>query len=305
MPNKTFSVASEQNILQNKIMNKPHSIPIMLRLLQLGFRLGGFIAPEFTGRVAYKRWITPPHYKTPKSELNALQSANTQVHEINNLSITTYQWGQSGPMILLVHGWSGRGTQLGAIAKTLAENGFRVLSFDAPAHGKSSGKQTNMYEIADTITGLDKIYGAFHSVVTHSFGGPCLAMAMKNGLTATCVVNISPPAKTTELVKKFVATLTIPEPVEAELMRCIEHDFGKKVWQDFSMQNNIAELKIPALVIHDVDDVDIPWHEGQKIAQAWSKVRFIKTRKSGHRRILRDPATIETTVDFIKSYSTS
>ncbi len=307
MQNKTFSVAPDQNTSHNTIMNtnKSRPVPMIIKLFQLGFRLGGRIVPKLTGRIAYKLWITPPRYKTPKSERNALQSATIEFHEINNQSIATYQWGQSGPMVLLVHGWSGRGTQLGAFAEKLTDAGFRVLSFDAPAHGKSSGKQTHIYEIADTILALDKIYGAFKSVITHSFGGPCLALAMRNGLTTSRVVNISPPAETAGLVKKFVTTLAIPPPVETELIRCIEHDFGKKVWQDTSMENNIAELDVPAMVIHDVDDVDVPWHEGQKIAQLWSEVRFIKTSKLGHRRILRDPATIDTTVEFIKGYSTS
>jgi len=284
---------------------KPRPVPVILRLFRLGFRIGSRISPKLTGRIAYKLWISPPRYKTPKSENNALQSANIEFHQIHNQSIATYRWGQSGPMVLLIHGWSGRGTQLGAFAEKLASAGFRALSFDAPAHGKSSGKQTNIYEIADTIVALDKLYGPFISVVTHSFGGPCLAVAMKNGLTTARVVNISPPAETAGLVKKFVAALTIPQPVETELKRCIEQDFGEKVWRDSSMEHNITDLDIPALVIHDVDDVDVPWHEGQKIAQAWSEVRFIKTSKLGHRRILRDPATIETTVNFIKNYSAS
>jgi alpha-beta hydrolase superfamily lysophospholipase len=42
--------------------------------------------------------------------------------------------------ILLVHGWSGRGTQLFKIADELLKQGYSTISFDAPAHGKSPGK---------------------------------------------------------------------------------------------------------------------------------------------------------------------
>ena len=90
---------------------------------------------------------------------------------------------------------------MGALAKSLVEAGYRVLSFDAPAHGLSSGKQNNIYEISGTILGLDKLYGPFESVITHSFGGPCLAIAMQNGLKTSRVINISPPSTTTGLVK--------------------------------------------------------------------------------------------------------
>ena len=58
---------------------------------------------------------------------------------------------------------------------------------------------------------------------------------------------------------------------------------------------------MPALVIHDEDDADIPWRDGQAVAQAWKNAIFIKTSTLGHRRILRDALIIEMAVDFIKS----
>jgi len=278
----------------------PRPLPLLFRLFQLGFRYGGRISPKLAGRVAYRLWMSPPRFKRPKSEQQALDTAQVKFHTINKQAIATYHWGDAGPLILLVHGWSGRGTQLGLFAEKLAQTGFRVLSFDAPAHGSSAGKQTNIYEIADTILALDGLYGSFKAVVTHSFGGPCLAIAMKQGLETCRVVNISPPAETAGLVKKFATALELSPAVETQLNNRIEQKFGQNVWFDSSMENNVADLAVPALVIHDVDDVDVPWHEGQKIAQAWNQVRFIKTSKLGHRRILRDPTTVDTAIDFIK-----
>lgn len=299
MNDQTERADSNNSSAIQKQTDTSQSIPLILKIFRLGFKIGGFISPKLTGCAAYKLWLTPQRFKTPQSEQKAQNSAVIGYHKINNKNIATYQWGQTGPMVLLIHGWSGRGTQLGTFAEPLVESGFRVLSFDAPSHGNSTGKQTTIYEIADTILALNKIYGPFESVITHSFGGPCLAIAMKKGLTTSRVVNISPPAETAGLVNKFATALSISSNVENELMRCIEKKFGKDVWFDSSMQNNIAELDVHALVIHDVDDVDVPWHEGQKIAQAWNKVRFVKTSKLGHRRILRDPETIKTTVDFL------
>ena len=275
--------------------------PLILKLLGIAFRLGGKIAPKITGCIAYKLWVSPPRFKIPNSELDALKTAEIKTQDINGHAITTFGWGKSGPTILLVHGWSGRGTQMGALAKSLVESGYRVLSFDAPAHGSSSGKQTNIYEISDTILGLDKIYGPFESVITHSFGGPCFAIATKKGLKTSRVVNISPPSTTAGLVKKFTLALSIPEKAENALMRCIESKFGKDVWHDTSMENNVRNLNLPAMVIHDADDMDVPLHEGETIAKAWNNVSFIQTNKLGHRRILRDPETIKNAVEFIKA----
>ena len=167
--------------------------PLILRLFQLGFSIAGRLSPALTGSLAYKLWFTPTRFKTPASERKALDSSLIEFHRINSQNIATFIWGQPElPAILLVHGWSGRGTQLGAFVEPLLDAGYRVISFDAPAHGKSSGKQTNLYEIADVILALQEHYGKFDSVITHSFGGPCTAVAVQRGLKTNNIPTMVP-----------------------------------------------------------------------------------------------------------------
>ena len=290
--------------------------PLALKLFRLVFKVGGIIAPGATGRFAYNVWLTPQRFRTPDSEKPAEVSAHIEHMDINDKTVTTYEWRQSGstvsgstlpdsttppPGILLVHGWSGRSTQLAAFIPPLLEKGFRVVSFDAPAHGKSTGKQTTLYEISETIEALQAKHGPFHSAITHSFGGPCLAVAMKHGVSAGRVVNICPPAHTRDMIDKFTGMLSINEKTKQRLIAQMEENFGKHVWQDTSMPLNISELDIPALVIHDTDDIDVPWQEGQVIADAWKDAKFISTSGLGHRRILRDPEVIDSTVEFISA----
>lgn len=278
---------------------KPRPVPMALKLLRLAFSIGGHLSPGLAGYKAYNLWFTPIRYQTPDSESAALESAEIEYHDINNQTIATYSWGQSGPTVLLVHGWSGRGTQMCPFVEPLINAGYRVLSFDAPAHGKSSGKQTNFYEVADVLLALQKHYGIFDSVITHSFGGPCIATALQHGLKASRVVSISPPASPKLLVERFISTLHMPERAGLNLMERIENKFGKKVWHEISMKNTVRGLNIPAMVIHDDHDTDVPWQEGQIVAQAWNNASFIKTTGLGHRRILRDAFVIESTVNFI------
>ena len=290
--------------------------PLVLKLFRLVFKVGGIIAPGATGRFAYNVWLTPHRFRTPDSEKTAEQSARIGHLQINDKSVTTYEWGQTGsaitssttpdsttsaPTILLVHGWSGRGTQLAAFIPPLLEKGFHVVSFDAPAHGKSTGKQNTLYEISETIEALQAKYGIFHSAITHSFGGPCLAVAMKHGVSAGRVVNICPPAHTRDIIDKFTAMLNINENIKQRLIGEMEENFGKDVWQDTSMPLIVSKLDNPALVIHDTDDIDVPIEEGQVIADAWKDASFISTNGLGHRRILRDGEVIGKTVEFITS----
>jgi len=293
------SVGRQSASINQPVSAKVRPVPMILKLLRFSFRVGGRISPRVAGRIAYKLWFTPTRFKTPASEKNALESANIKHIHIKNHIIATYSWGRSGPTVLLVHGWSGRGTQLGSFVEPLVAAGYRVLSFDAPAHGKSSGKQTNAYELADTILALQHYYGTFASVITHSFGGPCVALAIQRGFETKRFVSISPPADTLGLVEKFISTLRIPEKAGSNLTQRIETAFGKTIWGDISMLNTVKQLKIPGLIIHDDHDVDIAWQEGHAVAQAWKNARFIRTSGLGHRRILRDAAVVESAVSFI------
>jgi len=277
----------------------PPPTPLILRMLRLVFQAGGYIAPGLTGQLACKLWYKTTRFPLPAGEKKALQRAEVGFRDINGSRIATYTWGSAGAMILLIHGWNGRATQLAAFVQPLLKNGLRVLAFDAPAHGKSTGRQTTIYEIAAVITELNKHYGPFHAVITHSFGGASLALAMKQGFSAERIVCLCPPASAAGLVDKFAHTLHISDKTIGVMKRLIEERFGENVWSDVAMVNNVAERTAPAMIIHDEDDNDVPWQEGYAVSQAWPGCRFIKTRQLGHHRILRDKTTIQTVADFI------
>lgn len=278
---------------------------MILKIFQFGFKIGGMLSPALAGHIAYNLWLTPTRFKTPASEKNALETAEVSFLSVKQHSIATFSWGYSEasarPVVLLVHGWSGRGTQLGSFVEPLIQAGYQVISFDAPAHGQSSGKQTNLYQIADTLLALQKRFGQFDSVITHSFGGPCTALAMEQGLKSNRFVSICPPASTIGLVEKFVSTLHITQKTKNHLLRRIEKTFGKDLWEKVSMTNMVNNISCPGFVIHDAQDVDIPWEEGQAVAYAWNNAAFKITNGLGHRRILRDEAVIDAAVKFLQN----
>lgn len=284
---------------------KPKPQSIIFRLLHKIFWLAEALSPELSGRLGYQLWLRPVRFRTPATELEVLSSAEIKFHDIDKHSIASYHWGESGPTIFLVHGWGGRGTQLGPFVKPLVDAGFQVLSFDAPAHGKSSARKTNLYEIADSITALHKIYGDFDSVITHSFGGPCIAIAIQRGLKTKHVISICPPATTIGLVDKFCEALQISEKTNRMIKKTIENKFGEDIWTQTAMVNTVQDLHSDAFesatVIHDLNDTDIPWQEGQAVARAWNDAPFIMTRGLGHRRILRDKSVIDAVLKILES----
>jgi len=237
----------------------------------------------------------------PAREQPALTSACCEYLDLNGKRIATYTWGEDGPWVLLVHGWNGRGTQMAPFVGPLIKAGYRVLGFDAPGHGTSTGNGTSALEIIEAMTLLEDQYGPFHAIITHSFGGLCVASALNTTLNSQSAVFISPPASLLDLLEMFSEFLQLSENARTKMQRLAERQFGQDLWQRMDTRENVRTLSIPGLIIHDEDDHDVPWQKGKEIAQAWPEARFIKTKRLGHRRILRDTSIIKATIDFIST----
>jgi pimeloyl-ACP methyl ester carboxylesterase len=123
--------------------------------------------------------------------------------------------------------------------------------------------------------------------------------ALQQRRFARRVVALSPPATLEGLVKKFSSVLALSPRTVQVLRDMLMRRFGENMWTRFSAQNMARSVGLPALVIHDRDDRDVPWQEGEAVARAWPQARFVRTEGLGHRRILRDPKVTKRVVHFL------
>ena len=228
----------------------------------------------------------------------AAVSADMSTLNINGADVTVWSWGQGKP-VLFIHGWSGRGTQGVHFMKPLLDHGYRLISYDAPAHGETAGKQTNMLEIAEVVLALCDRYGPFHGTITHSFGGMIMAYACTRGYKTDSAVCICPPATIDSILGNFQQALAIPDRVLCFMREKLYASYGDELDKRISTLNNVRTLSIPALIIHDDRDEDISWQDGKAVAQAWPGAKFILSHGLGHRRILRDKDTVKAVTNFI------
>lgn len=82
----------------------------------------------------------------------------------------------------------------------------------------------------------------------------------------------------------------------------IERRFGIR-WSDFEVERTAPSLKQPALIVHDIDDRDSPFRDGERYARHWPGARMIATHGLGHRGALYDSAVIGEVVSFIGAAS--
>ena len=237
---------------------KPSQPKIPTVIIMAG-RILSMISTKRAVLFAARLFTTPAKYKIPKREL-MMEGASLQtllnVSAINR-HIVVYQYGESTKKILLVHGWSGRGTQLVKFADALLQAGFATVSFDAPAHGKSIYKTTLMPEFIESILQIEKEFGPFDAAIGHSLGGMSLLNAMKKGLKINRLVIIGSGDIVQDIMDDFIFQLRM-NPKMSDLMRVyFEQKYGQTM-NSFSSYIAAKDIEIPVLVIHDKGDNDVP-----------------------------------------------
>src|SRR5690606_5584207 len=116
--------------------------------------------PRLSAAALTRRFLTPWRRVVPLQGDGAEQF----VLGARAPAVTAYVWG-SGPVVILCHGWSGGGSQLCALRDRLVDAGYSVAAFDAPAHGGSPGRVTNVGEFTRCIEGLAARLGQVRAVV--------------------------------------------------------------------------------------------------------------------------------------------
>jgi pimeloyl-ACP methyl ester carboxylesterase len=287
--------------MTKKTSNHTQSLKIP-KIILLTSKLISFISPKLITLFAAKLFTTPIKHKIPKRELemdrNSIQKL-ILVPAINK-EVVLYQYGKSKKKILLVHGWSGRGTQLFKIADELLKAGYSTVSFDAPAHGKSPGKDTIMVDFIATILEIDRQFGPFEAAIGHSLGGMSVLNAIKKGLKVNHAVVIGSGDIVEDIMDDFVAKLGLKPTVSTLLRLHFEKKYGEKM-NSYSAFLAAKETTIPVLVIHDNNDPEVPVKAGIHIHEYLKNGELLLTDGLGHRKILGNPKVIERTVLFIQN----
>ncbi len=282
---------------------------ILLRMFQSAFKLIETLYPGLAEKWAIGLFFKPRKFKRPQREEELLASARIRkVPFQSNFKLddhedyyVRYDWGNGSPAILLVHGWEGRALQMGYFVQPLLNAGYRVITFDAIAHGDSPGKRTNMPEFAKIIKDIDKDMGGFDAIIGHSLGGTAAGYAINEHVRCERLITICSPAAIEFIFDSFAQQINASQKTIEKLTKFLENFTGKQP-EDFSFTNIAPQINTPGLIIHDKHDKEIPYEEALALHENWPDSKLILTEDLGHRRILRDKSVISKIVDYIGKY---
>ena len=250
----------------------------------------------------YVRYLfqKPIKHKMPKAEKPWAEKAKISYLIIPKIdkSIAIYRWGSGDRKALVVHGWSGRATQMFNIIDTLLKQGYTVISFDAPAHGKSTGNKTMMPEFIKSIETVAETYGPFDVAIGHSMGGIALLNVQGNQPLFKKLVIIGAPDSIFNIFNNFVKLLELKPIVAEKLIAVFEKITGKSIF-DFHGSTQTKKIKEPVLIIHDEDDKEVPVSDAINNYKQLRNGKFLKTKGLGHSRILKNKAVVDEVINFI------
>src|SRR5215216_7349057 len=198
----------------------------------------------------YRTFFSPSRYEVQPAEKEIIDWGNNYRIQYDGGAFAVTTWGSKGPAVLLMHGWGGARAQMTGFVDPLLFAGYRVVAYDQPAHGDSSGKMTNLLEIAPTLELIAKREGTFHAVIAHSFGTLITSYALVN-------LNFPPPARLVyfgafnqllESLPRFQVLAGVSDEIMDGLRAMIYENFGKEVLDAILNEKLTPQIPIPALM---------------------------------------------------------
>ncbi|MEV4410424.1 alpha/beta hydrolase [Catellatospora sp. NPDC049609] len=257
--------------------------------------------PPLGRHIAYTLFFRPAGRSRVHPREQAVHAAATVGRvDLDGVPVTTYAWGDGRRPVLLLHGWSSRGSRFSRMITGLLDRGLSPVTFDAPGHGDSGGTSTNLLQYERIIRLLQERHGDFTAIVAHSFGVPCAFHALRTGVRAGRLVAVSGPAEFDHLITEFSRQLRLRPALAEHLRTRSVRDLGvADAWERFSSTFEPGSVTVPLLIAHDEDDDVVEVGHGRRIHAAYPGSELLITSGLGHRRILGDPRIVDRVSSFL------
>ncbi|MCB0662090.1 MAG: alpha/beta hydrolase [Saprospiraceae bacterium] len=280
------------------------SYPSMLGLVKIFLQTFGRIFPGFTSQIAFKLFATPQVRAKHKLSDELLESARIFDFLYAGELLKGYEWGDGEKVAILVHGWESRGTALRSLVPMLLKDGYKVVAFDGPAHGNSTGKRTHLIHFSGALKALITRIGQVDVVITHSFGGAAITYCMQRyikDMHLDKLVMLAVPSTMESIFKEAVEVMKMPKSVAKRVRMRMEKVAGEKI-QDLGLPVLGKGLKVnEVMIIHDEWDNVVPFSFARDIYENWDNTILVATEGLGHYRLLKNETVLDRIHRFIKN----
>ncbi len=237
-----------------------------------------------------------PHCEEAKTFLQQCQS---KTFTLKNKQYTYYQCGD-GPTAVLIHGLNSNLGSMVPIAEDLLTLGYKVILFDAPAHGEATGLSTTFAHVRAFLLELGKQLGELEAIVAHSLGGAWALSSWSDQFRAKTLVLMSTPSNHRFMFDKFITKYNIDEAIVEGFLQQIERRFGDNYWAEYSPSNTVKTVDVPGLIIHSRNDEFVPVVHAQQIHSNWHRANIEILDDNEHLNIAELPEVRHLIVDHVQ-----
>lgn len=272
---------------------------VSLTLASVAFRAVDLVSPPVAAAWAYRLWFRlPPPARVDQSapgDVRELLGSPFEV-QLRRRAIRGWTWGE-GPVVYLVHGWSGHAEQLQPLVRHLLHQGLKVVAFDGLSHGRSDPGEhgsgtSDAVELGRSLDAVAARFGPARAVVAHSLGALSTLLALRDGwLSTERLVLIAPVEGVPDFLARLRATLRFGRRTERRLVARAERRTGYPVnVLDVAHLSRELEHRPDLLVVHDLEDRETAHGPSARLVAQWPDGQLYSTSGLGHRRLLADPA---------------
>jgi pimeloyl-ACP methyl ester carboxylesterase len=293
-------VIAPEAMSERSIPGLSASLKARLRLL---FRVLGVLSPSLAARLALRLFITPVARPPSAEESAFLATAHARVLATSHGRIQTYEWGATGPTVLVVHGWISHTGRLRHAIAALCASGFRVVAFDGPGHGRSGGRYADLHAFRDCAAAVVAEFGPASAILAHSFGAFAVALwlaeATPPDLRAAVLVGM--PQSVGYILESFTIAMALAPKVIERVRALFYRRYG--AWPELYEAGALAaQIRLPVLLVHGAADEFVPLAQANATYQRLPHGELSIRPHLKHSAPLSDAASLQIITGFLRRH---
>ncbi|MEH6538200.1 MAG: alpha/beta hydrolase [Psychroserpens sp.] len=255
---------------------------IIVKLIGAIINLISLFSSRLAGKMAINLFSKPRKIKLKELEKDFLMTAFIEDIQYEHLNIMTYRWLGKKDTILLAHGWESNSFRWKTLIEELKVHDYNIISLDAPAHGRSSGKLFNAVIYSECINVVAKKFKA-KIIIGHSVGGMATALFQHKYQLPSVdkLVLLGAPSNFVGVFDRYVDMMSYNKRVSKVMDDLVLERFNEK--PDYFNAARLSEtIDAKGLIIHDELDKVIPYTDAKDYESFYKNSKLVTTKGFGH-----------------------